>query len=61
MLGSKIAARLAGVTKRYGDIVAINLLNLEVKCGEVFGLLDLTVLGNVLAWDAGNQDRKLKF
>jgi len=39
MLGSKIAARLAGVTKRYGDIVAIDLLNLEVKCGEAFGLL----------------------
>jgi len=39
MLGSKIAARLAGVTKQYGDIAAIDLLNLEVKCEEVFGLL----------------------
>jgi len=38
MLG-KIAARLAGVTKRYGNIVAIDLLNLKVKCGEAFGLL----------------------
>ena len=39
MLGSKIAVKLTGVTKRYGDITAIDHLNLEVKCGEVFGLL----------------------
>ena len=45
MLGSKIAARLAGVTKQYGDIAAIDLLNLEVKCEEVFGLLGSTGSG----------------
>ena len=36
---SKTAVKLTGVTKRYGDITAIDHLNLEVKCGEVFGLL----------------------
>lgn len=31
--------RLTGVTRRYGDIVAVDYLNLEVRRGEVFGLL----------------------
>ena len=39
MSSSKTAVKLTGVTKRYGDITAIDHLNLEVKCGEVFGLL----------------------
>ena len=33
------AVRLKGVTKKYGDIVAVDYLNLDVKQGEVFGLL----------------------
>lgn len=38
-MDSEIAVKLDDVTKRYGDILAIDHLNLEVKCGEVFGLL----------------------
>ena len=33
------AVRLEGVAKQYGDIVAVDYLNLDVKPGEVFGLL----------------------
>ena len=33
------AVSLKGVTKKYGDIVAVDYLNLDVKQGEVFGLL----------------------
>lgn len=36
---STAAIRLDGVTKRYGDIVAINDLNLSVEKGEIFGFL----------------------
>jgi len=36
---SEPALKLAGVTKRYGDIVAVDYLDLEVRQGEVFGLL----------------------
>jgi ABC-2 type transport system ATP-binding protein len=32
-------ARLAGVTVRYGDLVALEPLDLELRAGEVFGLL----------------------
>jgi len=53
MLGSKIAAKLAGVTKRYGDIAAIDLLNLEVKCEEVFGLLGSTGSGKCFSVEHG--------
>ena len=38
-LDSEIAVKLDDVTKRYGDILAIDHLSLEVKRGEVFGLL----------------------
>ncbi|EFW93849.1 copper ABC transporter ATP-binding protein [Haladaptatus paucihalophilus DX253] len=33
------AIRLDGVTKRYGDVTAVNDLSLDVKEGEVFGFL----------------------
>jgi len=36
---SEPSLKLTGVTKRYGDIVAVDYLNLEVMPGEVFGLL----------------------
>ena len=39
VFGSESAVKLVGVTKQYGDIAAVNYLNLEVKRGEVFGLL----------------------
>ncbi|MEM3442635.1 MAG: ABC transporter ATP-binding protein [Candidatus Bathyarchaeia archaeon] len=31
--------KLTGVSKRYGDVTAVDYLNLEVKRGEIFGLL----------------------
>ena len=33
------AVELTNVTKRYGDIIAVNDLNLTIKQGEIFGLL----------------------
>jgi ABC-2 type transport system ATP-binding protein len=36
---SELALKLNGISKRFGDIVAVDFLNLEIKSGEVFGLL----------------------
>jgi ABC-2 type transport system ATP-binding protein len=33
------AVELTNVTKRYGDIIAVNSMNLTIKQGEIFGLL----------------------
>lgn len=33
------AVKLTGVSKRYGDVTAVDYLGLEVKKGEIFGLL----------------------
>jgi len=33
------AVKLSGVSKRYGDVTALDYLDLEVRKGEVFGLL----------------------
>jgi ABC-2 type transport system ATP-binding protein len=33
------AVKLSGVSKRYGDVIAVDYLDLEVRRGEVFGLL----------------------
>jgi ABC-2 type transport system ATP-binding protein len=33
------AVKLSGVSKRYGDVTAVDYLDLEVRRGEVFGLL----------------------
>src|SRR5712672_1237715 len=33
------AARCVGLIKRYGELVAVNGLDLEVRAGECFGLL----------------------
>jgi ABC-2 type transport system ATP-binding protein len=33
------AVKLSGVSKRYGDVTAVDYLDLEVRKGEVFGLL----------------------
>ncbi|MDI6847487.1 MAG: ABC transporter ATP-binding protein [Candidatus Bathyarchaeia archaeon] len=33
------AVKLSGVSKRYGDVTAVDYLDLEVKRGEIFGLL----------------------
>jgi ABC-2 type transport system ATP-binding protein len=34
-----VAIRISGLVKRYGDVVAVNGLDLEVSLGECFGLL----------------------
>src|SRR5882762_2121846 len=35
-----VAARCLGLVKRYGDVTAVNGLDLEVRAGECFGLLE---------------------
>lgn len=34
---------IENLVKRYGDLVALNHLNLDIKEGEIFGLLGPTV------------------
>jgi len=36
---SSLAVKLSSVSKRYGDVTAVDYLDLEVKRGEIFGLL----------------------
>ena len=33
--------QIKGLVKRYGDVTALDHLNLEVKEGEIFGVLDI--------------------
>ncbi|MGZ7131742.1 MAG: hypothetical protein ACXVIX_11410, partial [Halobacteriota archaeon] len=33
------ALQVQGLTKRYGDLVAVHDLNLQIKKGEIFGFL----------------------
>ena len=37
--GESVPIRTRGLTKRYGDLVAVDGLDLEVRAGEIFGLL----------------------
>ena len=37
--------RVCNVTKKYGDLVAVNNLSFEVEKGEIFGLLGLNGAG----------------
>jgi ABC-2 type transport system ATP-binding protein len=37
--GDPVPIRTRNLTKRYGDLVAVDRLNLEVRAGEIFGLL----------------------
>jgi len=57
-----VALRAAGLVKRYGDVVAVDGLDLEVRTGECFGLLGpngagktttIEILEGLLAPDAG--------
>jgi ABC-2 type transport system ATP-binding protein len=57
------AVRCAGLVKRYGDVVAVDGLDLEVRAGECFGLLGpngagktttIEILEGLLAPDAGD-------
>ena len=59
---SAVALRCRGLVKRYGDLVAVDRLNLEVQAGECFGLLGpngagktttIEILEGLLAPDAG--------
>lgn len=36
---SQIALRISGLTKRFGDLTAVDSLSLEVRRGEIFGFL----------------------
>ena len=38
-MGSPYAVELKGVVKRYNELVAVNQVDLNIKKGEVFGLL----------------------
>ena len=60
-----LAVRCEGLTKRYGDVVAVNGLSLHVRRGECFGLLGpngagktttIEILEGLLAPDAGDVD-----
>ena len=57
------AIRLAGVTKRYGDVIAVNGLTFDVRAGEMFGLIGpdgagktttIRLIGGLLRADAGS-------
>jgi len=38
-MGEDIAIKTSGLTKHYGEMVAVDHLDLEVRQGEVFGFL----------------------
>jgi ABC-type multidrug transport system ATPase subunit len=40
-----VAVKTEGLTKRYGDTVAVDGLNLEIKQGELFALLGVNGAG----------------
>jgi ABC-type multidrug transport system ATPase subunit len=39
MKNEKFAIKVENLTKRFGDLVAINDISFEVECGEIFGLI----------------------
>jgi len=39
MLAAEIDVRLAGIRKTYGDVVAVDRVDLEIPAGEFFTLL----------------------
>ena len=60
-----LAVRCDGLSKKYGDVVAVNQLSLEVRRGECFGLLGpngagktttIEILEGLLTPDAGDVD-----
>ncbi|MBI4538598.1 MAG: ABC transporter ATP-binding protein [Gemmatimonadetes bacterium] len=62
MPSASSAARCTGLTKRYGSVVAVDHLDLEVRSGECFGLLGpngagktttVEILEGLIAPDAG--------
>jgi ABC-2 type transport system ATP-binding protein len=64
-MDAAIALRCAGLVKRYGDLVAVDSLDLEVRRGECFGLLGpngagktttIEILEGLSTADAGTVD-----
>src|SRR5205085_8795602 len=60
-----LAVRCEGLSKKYGDVVAVNQLSLDVRRGECFGLLGpngagktttIEILEGLLTPDAGDVD-----
>jgi ABC-2 type transport system ATP-binding protein len=45
VLSGSAAISIRGLTKRYGKLIAVDRLDLEVPCGEVFGFLGLNGAG----------------
>ncbi len=45
MLSGSVAISIHGLTKRFGKLIALDRLDLEVRCGEVFGFLGLNGAG----------------
>ena len=43
------AIKTVGLCKRYGDVTAVNDLNLEIHCGELFALLGVNGAGKTTA------------
>ena len=41
--GPEAVIRTGALTKKYGDLVAVDRLNLEVRAGEIFGIGGLVV------------------
>ena len=62
-LGERIAVRLEGVTKRFGDQVAVDNVSLEIRDGEFFSLLGpsgcgkTTLLRMIAGFDTPDQGR----
>ncbi|WP_027877453.1 ABC transporter ATP-binding protein [Meiothermus cerbereus] len=62
-LGEQIAVRLEGVTKRFGDQVAVDRVSLEIRDGEFFSLLGpsgcgkTTLLRMIAGFDTPDQGR----
>lgn len=45
MLSGGAAISIRGLTKRYGNLIAVDRLDLEVRRGEIFGFLGLNGAG----------------
>ena len=54
---------IENLVKRYGDLVALNHLNLDIKEGEIFGLLGPNGSGknNCYQLVSGQTEQKRKF
>ena len=44
-MGTSLAIEASGLTKRFGDVVAVNNLSLNIQRGEIYGFLGLNGAG----------------